>query len=640
MRKLYLLVVLTSFVVKSQVQQLDEVILNAQRLPSNVSPMSTSIVSDTLGLLLQQEIGTSLTAVPGLFVSSQQNYTQDTRISIRGFGTRAAFGIRGIKVLLDGIPITTADGQTQLDHVPLSQISNVQVLRGLSGGLYGNASGGVLFLKSSPITNQKNITATLGDFNTQSIVAHLSKAKEKNQFRITLEHKKQAGYRSWSAYENSALSLTKKFLLKNHNSLELNYFYFNSPFAQDPGGITREQTEQNRKQARSANVLYQAGEKVQHHMFSARWKHKSWSSYVFYTHRQLDAMLPFENSGQIDLSRDYAGAGMYHNGRKKNWLWQYGWDMAAQFDSRKRYKNLEGITGAQTLNQDERFQTIGGYGVLETQLNHWRIRGTLRSDWYRISIDDFYGDSSGNNTIAVVSPSLAIHRQLTAYWDGYLQYSTGYETPALNELSANPSGETGFNPSLKPQQSSSIELGLRHNIATFNSQLTLFYTETKNEIIPYETAQFPGQTFYANTGRVNRKGIEFESNWSFSSTGNIAVSFHYGDYKTVAKKDLPNVPRKQFSSSLKQHIGRTVLNAQLRYVGSRYANSDNTVEVPRFWTSDMYVQRSWGMTTWTLGITNIANTSYFDNIRINAFGRRYFEPAATRLLFLKCLVSF
>ena len=176
----------------AQVQNLKEVVLKAQRIQSSIRPMSqTDIAQDSL--LLKQEIGELIQYVPSLFVSSQQNFSQDTRISIRGFGTRATFGIRGIKVLWDGIPITTPDGQTQLDHIPLSSIGTIEVLRGISSGLYGNASGGVITLKSTQINNEQTLTATFGDFGTQHLVGSYGLKNEKNLFRVVLEQKKHNG---------------------------------------------------------------------------------------------------------------------------------------------------------------------------------------------------------------------------------------------------------------------------------------------------------------------------------------------------------------------------------------------------------------------------------------------------------------
>ena len=175
---------LFSAICHAQVQQLEEVVLRAQRIQSSIQPISqTDIAQDSL--LLKQDIGELLQGVPSLFVSSQQNFSQDTRISIRGFGTRATFGIRGIKVLWDGIPVTTPDGQTQLDHIPLSSMGTIEVIRGVSSGLYGNASGGVILLKSTQIKNEQTLTATFGDFGTQHLVGSYGSKNEKNLFRGT-----------------------------------------------------------------------------------------------------------------------------------------------------------------------------------------------------------------------------------------------------------------------------------------------------------------------------------------------------------------------------------------------------------------------------------------------------------------------
>ena len=161
---------------------------------------------------------------------------------------------------MDGIPITTPDGQTQLDHIPLPQIGAIEVLRGLSSGLYGNASGGVISLQSAPIISTANMAVTLGDFQLQSLTATWSSAQEKNLFRTIVTHQKQGGYRQWSAYENTLLSLSNETDFNSGNSLKVDYSFFNSPFANDPGGLTLEQVSQNPKQAREANLIYTAGE--------------------------------------------------------------------------------------------------------------------------------------------------------------------------------------------------------------------------------------------------------------------------------------------------------------------------------------------------------------------------------------------
>lgn len=623
---------------QAQVQQLEGVVLRAQRIHSSIRTVSqVDIAPDSL--LLKQEIGELLQGVPSLFVSSQQNFSQDTRISIRGFGTRATFGIRGIKVLWEGIPITTPDGQTQLDHIPLSSLGTIEVIRGISSGLYGNASGGVIMLKSTPVKNEKTLTATFGDFGSQHLVGSYGSKNEKNLFRAIVEHKKYQGYRHWSGYENSLINLFNTFITTNGNKLAIDYGYFNSPLALDAGGLTANEVAENRSQARQRNLDYKAGEKVQQHQFTARWQSKKWTVYGFFTKRNLDAKLPFEFGGQIDLGRSYYGLGMQKEGRKKQWLWQYGVEAAAQRDGRKRFKNILGETGSRTLDQSERFYTLGAYGIVELILSDWRFRGSLRADTHRIQLVDFMGSNSDKKNLTAYSPSVAAFYSFSSNLSSYIRWGTGFETPSLNELSANPTGETGFNDKLTPQKSQEVEAGMLLKANNFTASLVLFTTSTQDEILAYELNAFPGQDFFRNIGRVDRMGIEATANLRMAKTATLKLNYSHGTFKTQDGNDLPNVPRSQFSAGLNRSFGMTTISLNLRHIGNRYADSENLIEVSEFWTADLYAQRKWGVTTWTLGISNIANANYYDNIRINAFGGRHFEPAAMRQAFARVQVQ-
>ena len=640
MHRLLVFLCLFGFLAQGQIQQLDEVVLRAQRIKSDIQPLSATIISDSLNLNITQEVGGLLQQIPSLFVSSQQNFTQDTRIAIRGFGARATFGMRGIKVLMDGIPITTPDGQTQLDHIPLAQIGAIEVLRGLSSGLYGNASGGVISLQSAPIISETTISITLGDFESQSLVATWSKAEEKNRFRAIVSHQKQAGYRKWSGYENTVVSLSDEIDLKNKSTIKIDYSFFNSPYAQDAGGLMLTQVNENRRQAREANLIYAASERVSQHQLNTRLEAENWLFYAFYTHRQLDARLPFAYGGQIDLGRDYFGLGAQTSGSKNKWLWQYGIESAAQHDMRIRFTNNKGVMGTKTLQQNERFYSFSTYGISEFRHLNWRFRTALRADMHRITLTDYLDTNNGKKNLAAVSPSVALHRKINAVFSSYLRWSTGFETPSLNELSANPSGKTGFNNALEPQKSTETELGIILRKMTFDASLTLFYTKTKNEILPFELEAFPGQSFYENIGRTVRKGIELEGNWQFASSGNLGFSYSNGYYLNEAKKELPNVPKYQFATRLQQQFGKSTLALNTRYVGARFANNENTVRVPHFWTADVSVKRKWNHSELIFGVNNLADALYFDNIRINAFGGRFYEPAATRQAFLRVVVSF
>lgn len=639
MLRLRYLILLLSTLCIGQTQQLDEVVIRAQRIQSKISPLSvTNIPQDSLRL--KQEIGELLQSVPSLFISSQQNFSQDTRISIRGFGTRATFGIRGIKVLLDGIPMTTPDGQTQLDHIPLSTLGAVEVIRGLSSGLYGNASGGVILLKRTPIKNQQTLTTSLGEYGTRHLVGIYGSEKEKNRFQAVVEHKKHNGYRQWSGYENTLLNLANTFVFSSKAQLSLDYTFLNSPNALDAGGLTLGEVGENRRQARQRNLDYNAGEKVGQHQVSAYWQGTKWTAYGFFTQRTLNARLPFEYGGQIDLNRNYYGFGALQNGQKNNWLWQYGVEAAAQRDGRKRFKNILGEKGNITLNQNEQFYSFGTYGIVELRAANWRFRSSLRADVHQIELLDAMGANDDKRNLSAFSPSMAVFYTISTNVSSYIRWSTGFETPSLNELSANPTGNTGFNQKLNPQNSQEVELGLRLKLKTIDASITFFNTTTKDEILPYEIAAFPGQNFYRNIGLVKRKGIEATGSLQVTKTTSSKITYSYGSFRTADGKELPNVPKQQFTTGINHQLGAaTSLAVDVRYVGKRFADSGNSVAIQDFWVLDAYVQQRWGNTTSTLGITNLSNTQYFDNIRINAFGGRYFEPAAIRQLFVRVKIQ-
>ena len=629
---------LCSLLSHAQVRQLEEVVIRAQRIQSSIQPISQTDIAQN-SLLLKQDIGELLQGVPSLFVSSQQNFSQDTRISIRGFGTRATFGIRGIKVLWNGIPMTTPDGQTQLDHIPLSSMGSIEVIRGISSGLYGNASGGVIMLKSSPIKPKKTLTATFGDFASQHLVGSYDSKSEKNLFRVVAEHKKYHGYRHWSGYENSLISLSNTFINTHGNKLTVTYNYFNSPLALDAGGLTATEVRENRSQARQRNLDYKAGEKVKQHQLIARWQNKKWTTYGFFSRRNLNAKLPFEFGGQIDLGRSYYGLGVQKDGRNKQWLWQYGVEAAAQRDGRKRFKNILGEKGSITLDQSERFYTLGAYGIVELSLRDWRFRTSFRADTHRIELADYIGSNSGKKSLTAYSPSVAAFYSFSSNLSSYIRWGTGFETPSLNELSANPTGETGFNDALSPQKSQEVEVGMLLKAKNFDASLILFTTTTQGEILSYELNAFPGQDFFRNIGRVDRKGIEVTANLRMAKTATLKLNYSHGTFKTQDGNDLPNVPKSQFNAGLNHLFGMTTVSLSIQNIGKRYADSKNLIEVSKFWTADLYAQRKWGLTTWTIGIRNIANASYYDNIRINAFGGRYFEPAAMRQAFVRVQVQ-
>ena len=299
---------------------LSEVALQAPKTetPRNQLPFSLSVQSvDEFQKIYQQlSLQEYLVAVPGLFTQNANNYAQDLRISLRGFGARAAFGIRGIKLIVDGIPETTPDGQGQLDNLPLGLLSSVEVLRGPSASLYGNASGGVLYLNTLDQLENETIQlqSRLGAYGFQSYQLNTSLKGKKTIALLHINRTKTDGFRQNSGFEQTLFNTKIKHRLSPKSKLQLQLNYTDSPRAEDAGGITLEDTEADWSQARQRNVAYDTYESVNQFKSGLRWQQDwgdQWNldTYGFYTFRDFYGKLPFENGGIIDLTRNYYGFG-------------------------------------------------------------------------------------------------------------------------------------------------------------------------------------------------------------------------------------------------------------------------------------------------------------------------------------------
>ena len=462
--------------------------------------------------------------IPGLFILNQFNHAQDLRISIRGFGSRAAFGIRGVKLLLDGVPLTTADGQGQIDHLDLSSIQNISLSSGPASFIYGNASGGVLSFSSQKYIakNHLSLSSSIGSFNTRNLVLNAAINKNKTSIFVDLNRTKQLGFRHHSAYEANTYSFRILKQLKKLGELHFSSSFYHSPQGQDPGGVNIDQRIENPKSARDRNIIFNAGEEIKQFNTSLSYQQSIGNDFqiksqIFYSNRIFNGRLPFSNGGVIDLNRNFLGHGTsisYSKDIKNNGFNKFtiGYDLANQKDDRKRFQNLESMVGDLTLSQLESFQNAAIYAFNHLQFEKIFIHTGVRYDQNNINIDDAFlsdNDDSGALKLQSVNPGIGINYALGKNLFIRTNFRTSFETPTLNELSNNPNGSGGFNQELASQNSRNLELGfsyfndLRHNSTqelSHNFQLNLYRSKTFNDIINYELEDFPGRTFYRNAG--------------------------------------------------------------------------------------------------------------------------------------------
>ncbi len=595
--------------------------------------------------------------VPGLFALNPDNFAQDLRVSIRGFGARSAFGIRGVKLIVDGLPESTPDGQAQVDNLDLGIMQNAEIIRGPSSGLYGNASGGVISMETKNSASLLEAKLAAGSYGFQRYQLTSSKRIGNFNYLVNTAYTQSNGYRDQSAMKNMIASGKFSYNLptddRHRFSLILNYV--NSPQADDPGGIDSLSAVENRKQARDRNILFKTGETVQQgkagltYVFQHSKNHQI-RARTYYTIRDFANKLPFEFGGIVELDRYFAGGGASYifnqHIAKRPYRLQVGFDLENQADDRLRFRNLEGEKGDLTLDQRESFFSFGAFVVQDYAIaKPLDLTLALRYDAFRAAADDRFvsnGDDSGEINLTQFSPMLGLLYNFAKDNSLYGNISTGFETPTLSEFSANPTGAGGFNPDLQAQKSVNYELGIKGLASDFfEYELALFHIDINNELLPYELADFPGRTFYNNAGRSTRNGIETAALFDITDDLFFSATYTFSAFKfkdfisdgnDFGGKITPGIPKHFGSTTLGYKFREFNAQVQLRHIGKLYANNSNTVQDKGYTVANLRLNYSKRFNDFSLspflGVNNLFNTIYNSNIRINAFGGRYYEPAA------------
>lgn len=637
---------------------------NAQRLPAAVSVIDARPEDATRQQLSLQEY---VQNAPGVFTQNATNFAQDLRISIRGFGARSSFGIRGIKLIVDGIPETTPDGQGQLDNLNLGIIDRIEIIKGPSSSLYGNASGGVIDIKTLSYASQddqvRSVKASAGAFGFQNYQATAAVGDSLASYILHANYARSDGYRDQSGFEQINTNFKGRFRLADSLHLTAILNYADSPQADDPGGLTLEEVQADRRQARDRNVLFNTGETVAQFKvgLSLEWlasKHTTFNAYGFYNNRVFDGLLPFEFGGIVDLDRNYIGQGSSITYKKGKNTLRAGYDFAYQNDRRNRFRNLEGAQGEQTLGQREKFTNLGIYITDHLEIDKWLITAGARFDYNKLAADDAFldnGDDSGSVTLNAFNPSVGVSYAFAKAFITYTNISTSFETPALSELSANPDGTETFNENLKAQKAINYEVGFKGLLyQRVRYQLAAFLINTQDDLVPFELPQFPDRDFFRNAGSTSRKGVEVEAAYAFTKDLQVTASYTFSDFEykefevgdqNFAGNVLPGIARHITNVGL-QYTHKSGLSTSLlaNFVGSQFAQNSNETEVEgyelvNFRASYQTLFREVKIRPY-LGVNNVLDQAYTDNVRINAFGGRFFEPAPGLTAFGGLVIHF
>ena len=439
---------MSSFANQSDTLSLEQIILKSSLINQNNPALTVSEISYDEYEIRPVNFQDAIDFSAGLWITNSENQAQDNRMAIRGFGARSAFGIRGLKIILDGIPLTTPDGQSQVDNIPFELIENVEIMKSLSSTRYGNASGGVVSINTfSNLTNKYIVEAGYGSYGYKNIKGSYSANSKKSSTILNISQAESDGYRDHSKYLNKSLFFKHARKLQNMN-LKFNLLYFDSPYAFDPGGLNIESVEENRSQARDRNVLYNSQESIKQIQTGVvlDWNTKigEVNSNVYYSNRDFVGLLPFTNGGYVELNRDFSGAEISIKDKSHNFEWMIGTSIQDQKDDRKRFENNEGEKGVKVMDQMESFRSYGAFILGSFNKSKYSIQAGLRYDGHEISLDDNIGITQQHidysKSLNALSPNLGLIFKATKNGEIYINYGHAYETPSLSELSSNPLG--------------------------------------------------------------------------------------------------------------------------------------------------------------------------------------------------------
>ena len=639
------------FALQSDTLNLDEVMLKSALINHANPALTVSEISYDENEIRPVDFKDAIDFSAGLWITNSENQAQDNRMAIRGFGARSAFGIRGLKIILDGIPLTTPDGQSQVDNIPFQLIENVEVMKSLSSTRYGNASGGVVSINTfSSLTEKYILEASYGSYGYKNIKGTYSTKSENSSTILNISQAENDGYRDHSNYLNKSIFFKHAREFQNMN-LKFNLLYFDSPYAFDPGGLNIEAVEENRSQARDRNVLYNSQESIKQIQTGVvlDWDTKlgEVNSNVYYSNRDFVGLLPFTNGGYVELNRDFSGAEISIKDKSQNFEWMVGTSIQDQKDDRKRFENNEGEKGVKVMDQMESFRSYGAFVLGSYNKPKYSIQAGLRYDGHEISLDDNiaidqqYVDYS--RSLNALSPNLGLIFRATKNGEVYINYGHAYETPSLSELSSNPFG-SGFNEELSPMISKGADVGFRKSLKNVSYNLAAFYIDTEDEIVSYEIW---GMNYYRNLGTSKRYGIEFEGSYRPNKLNTFNASYTQANYEftnQLINGQLPGVPKSNFSVEWIYNKDTFYAKLDLKYAHSLFADDMNQFKVPSFFLSNLALKNTYRIKnldiTAGFQLRNLFDEKYYDNIRLNAFGNRFYEPASLRSYIFSVSTNF
>jgi iron complex outermembrane receptor protein len=660
----------------SHIYQLSPVIITALRVPVKESSVPYSVAAmETRKNIQGLSLAEAVAGLPGLEVKARYNLSVGDRITNRGFGARTQFGVRGVRIIVDDIPATMADGQTNLEMIDLQDLSYVELLRGPGSSLYGNSSGGVLKLFSNLLPSAPfhfSLSSTNGSDGLFRWNGTIGAAFAKTKVSGSFTNFNYDGYRenSKADFKRAIIKLSSSLSPSDILLVSTGYVHF---VALSPGSLTKQEAEQNPKLANPLSVQNKAGENGTQFQVSATWKHQHDTISllrinVYDSYRSVRNLIVGKI---IELPQNAGGIDVFYD-RKVNIMgkrvdWSVGAEIGLRLNNRKNYINNSGSEGELFLNQNEQVINAGLFtqAIVPVTLKI-DIAGSFRYDQTYFGVTDFLSnsqniDNSGKRTMKGVSPALGIVYRLLKSLNCFANISTSFETPTSTELANRPGGIGGFNPDLNPSHALEYEAGFRGSYSTiFQYDLTGYIINIKDELIPFEVLPDApgGQDYYRNAGSAVHRGAELSLIYYPLASLKARMSFTYIDayFKNYVVKGIdysgnkvPGITPMRIAAELTYNSPvRLNVSALMQIFGKVTANDANTANANPYTIFDLdighdgisLVKDKKTKLILSGGISNVFNTHYISSVTINATADRYYEPAPGCSFFLNARLVY
>lgn len=635
-----------------------------------------------------------LAGVPGILARDRQNYAQDEQISIRGFGSRATFGVRSIRVYMDGIPATLPDGQGQVSQFNLDSADRVEVLRGPFSVLYGNAAGGVvqLYTADGTAVPQTTLGVDGGSYDSIRFSADTRGIAGPVSYNIAASEFLSGGYRDHSRVRRESANAKFGIDLGNQRKLTVVLNQFNQPEAQDALGLTRAQVDQNPRQATAVAAQYDTRKTTEQNQVGLIYEQTlsradELRAMVYYGERNITQYLsippsvqtsPLQAGGVVSPATDYGGTDLRWTHRGELGGGDYETVLGAsgdyQVQHRTGYENFLGDTlgvrGALRRNEDDNVNNVAEYAQIYWHFApQWSLLLGLRHDEVRFSEHDFYitptnPDDSGQVNYSATTPVVGLQFRPADDLRLYASYGKGFETPSYDELGYRSDGQAGLALDLKPARSRNEELGAKWQVTRgIEVDAAAFRADTHDELAVATNVN--GRATYQNVGHTRRQGVELSAtgelapDWRLSAGYTHLTARFQDGFLTCTSSPcpvptmpvapdsrIPGVPQDYGSLRLEHgsdngwREGITISG-----VGSVTVNDIDTQRAAGYGLIDVDTGYTFDLGDATrldlsARINNLANRRYIGSVIVNDGNSRYFEPGPDRNVMFGARLTF